>query len=114
MMPDYTRERQLTIGGVSECIDGMGIGGNGSDVNLGQFGSCCSCLSHSGDDGMGWRSSGDEANEGRPIMWLIGIYIIGQIVIGAVKLVAALVAFAWGALFEAWRECRDGKVHDLT
>lgn len=47
-------------------------------------------------------------------MWLIGIYIIGQIVIGAVKLVAALVAFAWGALFEAWRECRDGKVHDLT
>jgi hypothetical protein len=47
-------------------------------------------------------------------MWLIGIYIIGQIVIGVTKLVAALVAFAWGALFEVWHECRDGKVHDLT
>lgn len=45
---------------------------------------------------------------------LIGMYIIGQIVIGLLKLVAALAAFAWGALFEAWRGCRDGKVHDLT
>ena len=47
-------------------------------------------------------------------MWLIGLYIVGQIVIGLLKLVVGLVAFAWGALFEAWSQCRHGKVHDLT
>jgi hypothetical protein len=45
---------------------------------------------------------------------LIGLYIIAQVVIALLKGAVALAALAWGAVFEAWHECKDGKFHDLT